>query len=275
MLSAIRDYYHYVYRKGPYAHEVLCEQGIFLATPETYKNYENTPPPTIVFVSTLNSFVSWIIMYVTDGPFSHVAMIYSKEVIFDCTTKGVHLAPLKTYFVGDHYLRIQYLPEVDLNDFRVRSKSMLGGGYNYFGALNLGLSFITGVNPRTRWRLAIDTAILITIFSILFSFFTHGIDLFDILTIPAAYLIIYSFNRRFRQWKIPELEELQMKKDRAMGVVQKKATPTAPPLSKANAAAAPAPLSLDGIRIDGVDGEKLTPHQIKIMKLRGLINRRP
>jgi hypothetical protein len=118
MLSAIRDYYHYVYAKGPYAHEVLCEQGLFLATPEIYKNYKNTLPPTIVFVSTLNSFVSWLIMYVTNGRFSHVATLYSKEVIFDCTPKGVHFAPLQTYFVGNHYLYIQHLPDVDLHDFR-------------------------------------------------------------------------------------------------------------------------------------------------------------
>jgi hypothetical protein len=275
MLSAIRDYYHYMYAKGPYAHEVLCEQGLFLATPEIYKNYKNTLPPTIVFVSTLNSFVSWLIMYVTNGRFSHVATLYSKEVIFDCTPKGVHFAPLQTYFVGNHYLYIQHLPDVDLHDFRVRANSMLGGRYNYFGALNLGLSFITGVNPRTRWRLAIDTAIFLTIFSLLFSFFRHGFDIFEIFTIPAVYLIIYSFNRRFRQWQIPELEELRMEKDRAMGVVPEKAMPTATSSFKANASAATAPLSLDGIRIDGVDGEKLTPHLIKIMQLSGLINRRP
>jgi hypothetical protein len=201
MIFACIDYFKYIFRKGNYSHEKLIESGLFLADNENYEKYSNMQPGTVIFVFTLNSFISWIIMYVCGGIFSHVMIFYSKDVVFDCTTKGVHLAPLQNYFDGRHYLTLIEIPDVDPDDIRSRAQSMLGAGYAYFKVFKLGLSFISGVNPESRWALAVDFSIFLGSLAFLFRITWNEVCAFHILIPPVGYLIIYSFNRCFRQWE--------------------------------------------------------------------------
>ena len=195
MLFAAVDAWHYFRRTGPYSDAALRARGLSLATEGNFPDWRKWPFGRIVFVSTSGSLVSWVIMYVSDGPMSHTAMVYGDGILNDVTSAGVHRRPISDYLDGKSYMCVVPPPKgTDLDFARRFMDRILGSGYNYVGVLLLGMSILIGNNASFSWRAVVDILCVIGS-AALFSYVrTDSIPLVT-LGLAAGYAAVVLVNR--------------------------------------------------------------------------------
>jgi hypothetical protein len=161
MIFALLDYCQYRLRNGRYSAERFAKMNAFLANPDKIGAIRGAQIG-VMFVHPLNSFVSWIIMYVTGGPWSHVALLTGKGTIFEATTAGQMERRPDVYFTSQNYVCVMYRPStVEQRDkLEEYVKRQTGGGYNFRGAVLLGLNTIATQPP---WPVFADALICLAV----------------------------------------------------------------------------------------------------------------
>jgi hypothetical protein len=166
MIFALTDFSQYLLRVGPYSDGRFFRNGAFLATPETVSQLDGVRDGDTLFSHPLNSLVSWLIMYVTGGPWSHVATLTSQGTVLEAIAQGVVERPATCYFDGKRYLLIGHLMDAVTDEQRNRivslGRSMVGiVRYNWWGAIQLGLRIIFGFGHGWRLRHSIDVVLFL------------------------------------------------------------------------------------------------------------------
>jgi hypothetical protein len=205
MIFALRDYLAYVRRAGRYSRDVnkSVMGGAFQGeTPA--KAVSLLRPGDVLLVQTLDSPVSWLIMYLTTSEISHVASYLGDGQIIHSTAGGVSIDPVESLF--DHNTRV--LPtQWDLSDTEragmVESlKSNLGRPYGWAAVLTKGLMILSGRDwPYFRWHFAADIALLLLVLDLPALLLLHH----PVLTwaIPAYFILIVA---NWMLWKIRPLK---------------------------------------------------------------------
>ena len=136
--------------------------GGFQATPDTFSNLAQFQNGDIVWVHPVGSVISWAIMYVTGGPWSHVGILTEGRTVIEAVTGGVIERPFAEYFDGNCFLAMKHLDEEKANGDRVvdSARNEVGKGYNYLGALRLGLLIIGGAKADWQTRFIVDVVLL-------------------------------------------------------------------------------------------------------------------
>lgn len=208
MIFATIDAWHYFRRTGPYSDAVLRAKGLALATAENFSGWKKWPFGHILFVSTAGSVVSWVIMYVSDGPMSHTAMVYGDGILNDVTSVGVHRRPILEYFDGKSYMCVMPPPEgTDLESAQRFMDRALGARYNYAGVVLLGVHILIGNNPSFSWKAVAD---ILLVFGAIGLFIYFHTGQFPLITMGAgaAFAAIVLFNR----WRQSRREPLERRR---------------------------------------------------------------
>jgi hypothetical protein len=172
MLFALTDVAQYLLRNGPYSDGALSGGYAFLATPEEILQLNGVRDGDQIFCHPLNSLTSWVIMYVTASPWSHVGMLTSAGTVLEAITQGVVERPATCYFDGKHYLLIKRLMDA-ITDQQRREMVSLGRShvgvvkYDFRGAIRLGLSIIFGFNSGWQIRCSIDVVMFLCTLALL------------------------------------------------------------------------------------------------------------
>jgi hypothetical protein len=101
----------------------------------------------------INSFSSWVIMYLQGGPCSHVAMLTKEGTVIEAISAGVVERPVDVYFDGKRYLTIRRHREwnEELGQKVVSfSRSQVGCKYAWRKVIALG--FHTLIGNHWNWR---------------------------------------------------------------------------------------------------------------------------
>lgn len=191
MLFAAVDYLRYRRRAGRYSLDRMeREFGLRVCRPENFPNLDSTPPLSMLFSHGYPSIVSWLVMYFTDSPISHVAMFGRNGQIQEATKDaGVIQDHASSYFDGKSCMVVCELSRDQLETMSVwqtrgtariaaivmnltqktERKStdeilelmerQLGKPYGTRKAVTLALIILCGPRPF-RWCLFFDCAIL-------------------------------------------------------------------------------------------------------------------
>jgi hypothetical protein len=89
MLFALTDFTQYLLRNGPYSPGAFVGQGAFLATSDAVSHLDGVRDGDGIFCHPLNSFVGWVVMYVTGGPWSHVGIFTSEGTVLEAITRAL------------------------------------------------------------------------------------------------------------------------------------------------------------------------------------------
>lgn len=199
MLFALLDFRNYRRRLGRYSHASMIRKGLALATQDNFPNWRSLPLGHLLFASTSGSLLSWLVMYTTNGVFSHSAMIYGGGMVNDVTTGGVVRHSMSDYFDGTSYLEVLPPPQgTDLEWARNFMDSIVGDGYNWFGVLRLGLNIAIANHPSFSWRPAADLVLVLVSASFAISFVAPTLaKVVGLITI--TYLCTVLLNRTVRK----------------------------------------------------------------------------
>jgi hypothetical protein len=157
----------YLLRNGPYSDEIFVGQGAFLAAPETVSHLEGVRDGDAIFSHPLNSFVSWLIMYVTGGPWSHVGTLTSEGTVLEVIAQGCVERPATCYLDGKRYILIGRLMAA-ITDEQRRQMVSFGRSkvgivkYGWGKAIRLGLRIIFGFSHSWKIRCSIDVVLFLT-----------------------------------------------------------------------------------------------------------------
>lgn len=206
MIFALADFARYLLRKGPYSNGVFARQGAFLATPETVSHLlEGTSDGDLIFIHPLNSFVSWLIMYVTGGPWSHVGILTSGGSVLEVIAHGAVERPATCYFDGKRCVLIKHLIAAITDEQRhqvvSRARSMVGiVKYGWGQGIRLGLRIIFGFSHVWQIRCSIDVVLfLITLWFLSKPFPSLRLGLIVLAGIYIAMVFTTSSSRRKEQ----------------------------------------------------------------------------
>lgn len=200
MIFAATDFIQYLLREGPYSEGVFHLQGAFLATPDTASILDQVRDGDGIFCHPLNAFMSWIVMYVTGGPWSHVGILTNQGTVLEAITQGFVERPATCYFDGRHYVCIKRLNATDEQRRKVVSLGRQGVGiikYDWLGAFRLGLVHIFGAHDGWQIRCSIDVVLLLSIF---YFVARHSPLVRSVLALLAvAYIAVVFANRPLRR----------------------------------------------------------------------------
>jgi len=162
MIFALVDYLQYRWRRGRYSERSLEEKNLRRATEENFADFRDYSLGDMLYVSTADSFKSWIVMYWTNAVISHVATFYGDGILHDCTTGGVIRHSFSDYLDGKSYLGVMRLPAgLDKEKMKAFLDRTVGDGYNWRGVFRLALLISSGAHPSFSWRLYLDIALII------------------------------------------------------------------------------------------------------------------
>lgn len=168
MLFAALDYAEYHLQRGKYSKARLAQSGWRLAVPENFLAKNEPPPGSMFILHTGKSFVSWIVMYVDDGPASHTGICVGRGHVVDTTTSGTLLHPFTDFLNGKSWIMVMDPPMTIQQRQRVveNAYGLVGNvGYAWFKAAFMGWCKITGsiYFPRSpNWRLQVDCISLLS-----------------------------------------------------------------------------------------------------------------
>jgi len=198
MLFALIDLTKYLCKVGPYSARSLTGIGAIYASPAAFDAFNASARlGDQLFVHPRLSLVSWAIMYLTNGPWSHVGTLMGNGEVCEAVTSGVGVHRLERYFDGRHYLRAVQLFLSDDEGLRARAyiQSEIGKPYAWRKIRRLFLMTICNEHPDYRFRFTID--LLILLFLPVFLVKVRPVQLFAV-SLAVVYLLILgvnSFNR--------------------------------------------------------------------------------
>src|SRR5665213_2801633 len=106
MLLALLDYFYYRRGKGIYSHAALERQGGKVAAPGLAPLLEVCKPGDHLLHHTSNSIQSWLVMYFTASPWSHVTVLAKGGQLYDMTTDGFRIHHFSDYLDGNGYILV-------------------------------------------------------------------------------------------------------------------------------------------------------------------------
>lgn len=167
MIFALIDYLAYLRRTGRYSRDVnKSVMGGAFQGETPVKVVDLLRPGDVLLVQTLDSPVSWLIMYLTTSEISHVASYLGDGKIIHSTSTGVSIDPIEALFDQD----TRVLPtQWDLSDAErvemVKSlKSNLGRPYGWTAVLTKGSLILSARDwPYFRWHFAADIVLLLVV----------------------------------------------------------------------------------------------------------------
>jgi hypothetical protein len=172
MIFALADYMRYRLRKGRYNPAVLEAQGWLLASRANFQGDHLPAPGLACVVHTQDSFVSWVIMYMSQHAANHVFIFAEEGMIVDTIpTAGVIERPLSDYLDERSYFLVvpKEVPSAEKRKEGLAwAKTQVGSRYGWSQAASIGESILYG-RPRgepAHWRLWTDVMIVLAILSV-------------------------------------------------------------------------------------------------------------
>lgn len=171
MIFALLDYWQY--RRLPGRYGILHRESVIRfafrgSLPEEL--IEVLRPGDAIFVQTLNSFLSWSVMYLTKSEFSHVATYMGNSLISHATTSGLVIEPIAHIFSPDALilpcsLKLSEEESKKLADFHRANE---GRPYSWSSVIRKGVRILTGREPWFfRWTFIADLIIVLGLLDIL------------------------------------------------------------------------------------------------------------
>jgi hypothetical protein len=167
VIFGLADYALYRLRKRRYSSRRLEAQGFAQATAVNFPRRVWPPAGCVIALHTAGSFISWVIMYVTNGPVSHVASSIGSGSVVDVSFNGVEKYPFLQLLDGRSFISIKSLPLTD--EGRVRFAETMEDsvgritGYNWWATAYVGAREVLGRADRTNYRLYVDVLICICV----------------------------------------------------------------------------------------------------------------
>ena len=150
MLFAAIDYWQYKRKPGRFGNLGLGSpmmRSFRGALPESL--VKELKPGDILFVQTLRSFLSWLIMYLTKSEISHVATYVGDRAIVHATSAGVVSEPIESLFSDNMLIvpcgiRIPREKQAELENFHRKHE---GAPYSWRALLSKGARIVAGREP--------------------------------------------------------------------------------------------------------------------------------
>jgi len=205
MIFALFDYYSYKSRSGRFAQDFnkSVMGGAFQSKLPTIA-INSLRPGDILLVQTMDSILSWIIMYLTNSEISHVAILSDEGNIIHSTTSGVIVEPLESLFEPN----IRILPvQWNINDskrhrFILNAKKLVGTPYGWVWVIIKGYRILSARDwPYFSWRFFTDISLVIAILDIPLILYLNQPTL--IWLILAYFLVILAHSLL---WKVAPLQ---------------------------------------------------------------------
>ena len=194
MIFALADLAQYILKVGRYSARSLEAHGLVRATPESLKDFDKNglQPGSLLFYHNAHSLASWAIMYYSNGPLSHTALLYDDGQVFDATTSGVIIHPIKDYFDGRGYVTLVKTPWVLGDDARAFIRDAVGRGFAWGDVFRLWLWYVCGADVSYRPRFTIDFLILFA--GLIVTFWRIPILAYEVAGIAVVYLSVLFIN---------------------------------------------------------------------------------
>jgi hypothetical protein len=191
---------------GRYSPQRLSQRGAVLGTRDNFRDMSKYQPMDLFFLHPRGSFLSWLVMYYTNGIWSHVGSFAENGLVVDATTGGVIKHHFYDYCDGSTYILIIRLPTVtDAQRLKAAQfiQNQVGKGYNWSGVMRLFLYIVSGNKYPYRFRFFLDFLFIAVIVGLL------GLAWSPLIWVSAltmsGYMLIVSINiirRRFGNSKM-------------------------------------------------------------------------
>lgn len=174
MIFATIDCWRYFRKIGRYRKDAL-HNAVVCPTATLIETYRPLIVGTMLMIHTRESFLSWLVLYSTGGPVSHLCIVGPKtNSVLDMTTNGVLVHSLSDYFNNNSLVWAVVLPgfEKVYNDeffqkFITRSRKF---DYSWRTVITKGLIIFSGFSADSRIIHLLDFVILyLLLAAILFS----------------------------------------------------------------------------------------------------------
>ena len=116
MLFALHDHIAYRLGRGRYSRSAIKAEGGLRATSENFPDLSMLKPGDAFWVHPRQSGISWIIMYLQDGIWSHVGSFSENGNVIDATTAGVREHPFSDYLDGESFTSFQRYTTIPIDD---------------------------------------------------------------------------------------------------------------------------------------------------------------
>lgn len=199
MIFGAIDYLCYKKRIGRFTNSNLKANHLNLAVATnfpTYPTLTNLPVGSIIFCHTVNSFMSWLIMYFDGSLLSHVCMVTAPGLVTDVTTSGVVQYSVSNYMDGESYLKIyaiNNLSTAQQNSISSFSNQSVGSRYSWYKAIRIGVFTLIG-RLEGNIFLYLDVLVVLSVFSLLI-FGSNGPGLTRLGIVLGVYLGVVVTNR--------------------------------------------------------------------------------
>jgi hypothetical protein len=165
MIFAVLDYLRYRRRTGKYGRTGALRFA-FIGHP-THRLWPILQEGDVLFVATYGHFLSWLIMYVTDSPFSHAAVYIGNEQIAHMTTGGFAVEGVDALCDSNTAIVPVMLPETAVNR-RQKLKDVLrkyrNEPYGWIPAVLKGVRILLARDlPAYRLKFAADLFLLTSV----------------------------------------------------------------------------------------------------------------
>lgn len=163
MLFAAIDFVQYRLEKGRYRNDRLQERGWRRASAENFLGDAEPAPVEALLFHPRHSLVSWLIMYISNNPASHVALCVGDGDVYHSTTAGVLRQPLSRFLDGQSLIKVRTLPVVMTEEEQARTRTVMAGlsgvRYNWRSTIRQGLGHLVGQeNPGYLLSFGRDTS---------------------------------------------------------------------------------------------------------------------
>jgi hypothetical protein len=196
MLFGAFDYLRYRKRTGRFSRdpEYSVMAGAFEGSlsPQAIKVMQ---PGDVIFVQTLDRFVSWLIMYLTSSEVSHVAVYIGNEMIAHAVPGGTRFESISALYGSNSRLLPGLWPtsKEQRKDASEALRSFEGRPYGYLAVLVKAVRILTGRDwPYFRWKFAGDIAILLAAADLPFIMLSSGSPHLLWLLLPYSALILFN-----------------------------------------------------------------------------------
>ena len=202
MILALVDYLRYLKRPGRFGNLgglSLMARGFRGSLPGPLVDLLR--PGDQLFVQTLQSFQSWLIMYLTKSEVSHVAGYAGNRTILHATTAGIVTESLEVLLNEETIVVPCSLPmsEEQRHLFERATARYQGAPYNWRHVVLKGLRILFGRDPLYyRWSFMLDLALALLILDVPFLVFTGRPLLLYVLPLYALSVLICRSYARLR-----------------------------------------------------------------------------
>lgn len=197
MISALFDMVLYLTERGPYNPlRLQALYGLRRAKSGCIDATEKSGQTAIIYVCGRVSLVSWIIMYITNGPMSHTAVLLDSKTIFHATPRGVAIEPIENILNGKSLIVLRWFDTPEVEKAQAFARSQVGKPYGWAKVLYIGWLSIMGCTPNYNKLLLVDA--VATAAAISWCFHVNGMP---VLAGPAAFLL-YSLVVAFNSYRL-------------------------------------------------------------------------